>query len=168
MRYSELLDLINNGHQITVVSNNKNTNSEVARLYFELYHNPLYYDNISISKTIMVNHNIRTAVHGKVLKKEQMKQIHFVHIDKLEKWMFETNERMNSEYNFIKNDDEILKKYKVHSKIMYKQRIIILLDNIQIPDKLNPSKSIVGKEVDTLEHHEWKLYLNNLIKKYNE
>ena len=208
MLYSELLELINNNKQITIVSNNKNTNSEVARLYFSLYHNPLYSDKISISKTIIINHNIRTAVHGKVMKKEHMKQIHFVNVDKLEKWMLETNDRMdsifrlnsdlnkdlklnsnsssdsdlnkhsdlnsNSSLDLNKNENEnekeikVLKKYKLYSKIMYNQRVIILLDNITIPDKLNPSISIVGKEIDTLEHHEWKLYLNNLIKKYNE
>lgn len=179
MLYSELLDLINNNYQITIVSNNKNTNSEVARLYFLLYHNPLYSNKISISKMIIVNHNIRTAVHGKTLKKENMKQIHFVHIDRLEKWMLETSDRMDSIFRLKSNSEEVLKsegpksasplkKYKLYSKIMYNQRVIILLDNIKIPDKLNPSLSIIGNEIDTLEHHEWKLYLTNLIKKYNE
>jgi hypothetical protein len=220
MLYSELLELIDNNKQITIVSNNKNTNSDVAKLYFSLYHNPLYSDKISISKTIIINHNVRTAIRGKVMKKENMKQIHFVHIDKLEKWMLETNNRMNSIFrlNSVKNEDlnsnpnsnsisiqnsnsnpntnsiqnsnpntnsiqnsnlntnsiqdenemKVLKKYKLYSKIMYNQRVIILLDDIKIPDKLNPSISITGKEIDTVEHHEWKLYLNNLIKKYNE
>ena len=169
MLYSELLTLINNNHQITIVSSDKNTNSQVARLYFTLYHNPLYFDKISISKIIIMNRNIRTAIHGKTLKKENMKQIHFVHIDKLEKWMLETADRMDSALRSkSESENEVLKKYKLYSKIMYHQRIIILLDDIKIPDKLNPSLSIVGKEIDTLEHHEWKLYLNNLIKKYNE
>ena len=187
MLYLELLNLIDSGNQITIVSNNKNTNSEVARLYFTLYHNPLYFNKISVSKTIIINHKIRASVHGKVIKKEEMKQIHFVHINKLEKWMLETNERLISklkinELNINQQDIQpsssinqninitniILKKYKLHTKIMYKQRIIILLDDVVIPDKLNPSKSITGNEIDSLEHHEWKLYLTNLIKKYNE
>jgi hypothetical protein len=197
MLYLELLNLINNGNQITIVSKNKNTNSEVARLYFTLYHNPLYFNKISVSKTIIINHKIRASVHGRVIKKEEMKQIHFVHIDKLEKWMLETNERLSSKLKMneinqniqpslnqdiqpslnqdinINQDNTnitniVLKKYKLHTKIMYKQRIIILLDDVVIPDKLNPSKSITGNEIDSLEHHEWKLYLTNLIKKYNE
>ena len=174
MLYSDLLTLINNGCKITIISNNKNTNSEVAKLYFNLYHNSLYYDKISISKTIIINHSIRASIHGKIVKKEQMKQIHFVHINNLEKWMMETDERMDSVFKIDASktnlpENKVLKKYKLYSKIMYKQRIIILLDNIKIPDKLNPSKSIINEnEFDTLEHHEWKLYLTNLIKKYNE
>ena len=202
MQYSNLINLINNNCQITIISSDKHVTSNVSRIYFNLYHNPLYCDRISISKAIIVNYKNRLSVRGKVTKKENMKQIHFVNIDKLEKWMLESNERIYSEFrdssigsigedlkdqheNLKDSKDQhedlkdpkdqdqdlelkVLKKYKIYSKIMYKQRIIILLDNVQIPDNLNPSISIVGNEIDTLEHHEWKLYLGNLIKNYNE
>lgn len=142
-----------------------NTNSQVAILYFHLvkYLNNVD-DKISITKSIVVNHRLRISVHGHAKCKEDMKQIHFVNINNIQKWMFESNDRIEPLFK----TNETLKKYKIHSKVMYKQRNIILLDNITIPDKFNPFKAIIGNIVDSLEHHEWKLYLSMLIKKFNE
>ena len=164
MLFSELCNLIDSNKLITIISKNLNSNSEVSRLYFKLYHNPKYYDKISITKMIIKNLKLRIAVHGKVNEKSEMKQIHFVNISNLKKWMLESDEKIKSKYT----NYESLKKYKIHSKIMYQPRIIILLDDVEIPDNLNPEKSVVGGVVDTVEHHEWELYLQNCIKKFNE
>ena len=164
MSLNQFINEINSGTQITIVSTDKRTNSEVARLYFYLYHNPLYYNKISVSKTIITNHKNRTSVHGKVTKKEQLAQIHFVNVAHLEKWMLESCERLNG---MFQNEDSV-KKYQIHSKVRYKQRLIVLLDNTIIPPKLDPGLVVTSNVVESVKHHEWKLYLGNLVKKYNE
>lgn len=165
MLFTELLQLIKNGELITIVSQNMNTNSQVAILYFYLvkYLNNLE-EYVSITKSIIINHKLRISVRGHAKTKENMKQIHFVNINNIQKWMLESNERIEPLFK----TNETLKKYKIHSKVMYKQRNVILLDNVVIPDKFNPFKVIVGNVVDSLEHHEWKLHLAVLIKKFNE
>ena len=164
MKFNYLLKLIDQSKPITIISNNLNYNSDVARLYFALYHNPKYSSLISMTKNIVVNHNYRLSVRGKINKKEDMKQIHFVNIKNLEKWMLETDKRIDKKLD----ENETIKKFKIHSKIMFEQRVIILLDDVEIPDKLNPSKVVVGGICDTTEHYKWKMYLQKLINKYND
>ena len=97
--YMEFINMLSLKEKVLIVSKYMGDRSNVSKLYFTLFHDTRYWNNITISKAIIVNHHIRLMVRGKFhlhgqhnsirmnefLK--QMKQIHFVNINSLELWM---------------------------------------------------------------------------------
>lgn len=83
----KIIEDINNNKKILIVSTNKHSLSNVSKVYFALFHNKNYYENISISGIIIINTSVRLCIHGNVSCKKEMKQIHFVNTDNLKPWM---------------------------------------------------------------------------------
>lgn len=83
----KIIEDINNKKRILIVSTNKHSLSNVSKVYFALFHNKNYYQNISISGIIIINTSVRLCIHGNVSCKKDMKQIHFVNTDNLKPWM---------------------------------------------------------------------------------
>ena len=73
----DIYKIIDTGEPITIISKNMYHNSSVSKLYFNLYHNSKYFNKISISKGIIIDHTSRLMVRGKGDDKEDMKQILF-------------------------------------------------------------------------------------------
>lgn len=83
----KIIEDINNKKKILIISTNKHSLSNVSKVYFALFHNKNYYQNISISGIIIINTSVRLCIHGNVSCKKEMKQIHFVNTDNLKPWM---------------------------------------------------------------------------------
>lgn len=83
----KIIEDINNNKKILILSTNKHSLSNVSKVYFVLFYNKNYYQNISISGIIIINTSVRLCIHGNVDCKKDMKQIHFVNVDNLKPWM---------------------------------------------------------------------------------
>lgn len=158
MKFAELLELIYTKQPITIIGSNTSSTSEMFDLYFAIYHNPKCFDKVSISSSIIVNPQIKLSVRGRIVAKEDMKDVHFVNIKHLKRWMLETDE-----VDEMKDMTEFDRYFGHGTRTLFKPRTIILLDHVQIPDSINPYITTVGRVATSARHRNWEICLKQLI-----